>query len=231
MVKNQSGSILSDGSVVKAVGTLGLSGRIVIDLMTGDTPSEYLMGILTQTLNHGDDGYVTAFGKIRGIDTTGSSVGEVWSDGTILYVHPTISGALTNTEPPVNKCKTVVAIVIKANANGTILTRPTFTHRLREVVDVESYTSTDLLAGQYLSWSTSGTSGYWKVTTPPIGSSGTSGSSGSSGNSGSSGASGSSGTSGSNGSSGTSGSSGTTGSNGTSGTSVSSSTLLIWNIL
>jgi hypothetical protein len=125
-IKNQSGATISNGRVVRAAGTLGASGRILGEYMIADgtIPPKFTLGIATEDIINGDDGYVTEFGLVRGINTTGTPYGEVWNDGDILWVSPTIPGGLTKVEPQAPNLKIEIAIVIYANANGSLFVRP-----------------------------------------------------------------------------------------------------------
>lgn len=125
---NQTGATITDGTVVMADGVLGASGKIKIAkaVANGSVPSEYIMGVATQDIANGDTGYVTCFGIVRGINTTGASVSETWADGDMLYANPFIAGALTKVKPSAPNLKMLIAIVIKAGVNGTLLVRPTF---------------------------------------------------------------------------------------------------------
>jgi hypothetical protein len=132
-VKNQTGSTIPKGTLVMANGTLGNSGRILVipAIANGTYPSEYVMGLATHNILDGEDGLVTAFGKIRGIDTTGVPFSETWADGDILYANPTINGGFTKVLPSAPNNKIMVAIVIKADENnGTLFVRPTFGSKL-----------------------------------------------------------------------------------------------------
>jgi Chaperone of endosialidase len=126
--RNTTASTIANGAVVWATGTTGNSGRINIGLAVANNsqPGKTVMGLLTHDTAAGADGYVTAFGKVRGVNTTGAAVGETWADGDILYLHPTIPGALTKVKPTVNGHSVVtVALVIHTHSNGTLFVRPT----------------------------------------------------------------------------------------------------------
>lgn len=126
--RNATAATIADGAVVWATGTTGASGRISVGLAVADgsQPGKTVMGLMTHATAAGSDGYVAAFGKVRGVNTTGSAVGETWVNGDILYLHPTIPGALTKVKPTVNGHIVVtVAIVIYAGNNGTLFARPT----------------------------------------------------------------------------------------------------------
>ncbi len=136
LIKNQSGATIENGRVVKAAGTVGASGRILGEYMIADgsVSTEFTLGIATENILNGEDGYVTEFGLVRGIDTTGSLYGETWNDGDILYVSPTIEGGLTNVEPQAPNYHIEMAIVILADANGSIFVRP---HRFPHPYDLQ----------------------------------------------------------------------------------------------
>ena len=120
--KNQTGSTIPAGTVVRADGTLGASGRIKIApfLANGTYPSKYLMGVTAESIADGSDGMVMHFGQLRGIDTS------AYTDGTILYASSTVAGGFTTTMPTYPNNQVTVAIVIHAAVNGVLQIRPTF---------------------------------------------------------------------------------------------------------
>lgn len=125
-IKNQSGTTLENGRVIRAAGTLGASARILGEYMIADgsIPQRFALGIATEDILNGDDGYVTHFGVVRGIDTTGSLYGESWINGDVLYVSPTISGGLTKVEPLAPNKKIEMALVLDSASNGSLFVRP-----------------------------------------------------------------------------------------------------------
>jgi hypothetical protein len=148
-VKNQTGTQINKGIVVRAIGTAGSSSRILIDLAIADNTisDKYIMGIAAENIPNGDDGFVNEFGLVRGIDTTGSLYGETWVDGTVLYVSSTILGGLTSVEPQAPNQKVVIALVINANVNGSLFVRPTFLGNIGDIYNVQNsgQTNGDLL--------------------------------------------------------------------------------------
>jgi hypothetical protein len=127
-ITNNSGVQINDGNTVMATGALGASGRITGSMMDGSDPlnGRYLLGLATETIPNGEDGKVTSFGKIRGIDTSGATYSETWEDGDILWVDPVNAGALTNVEPSGDLLGMPVAYVVKAHAStGTLAVRIT----------------------------------------------------------------------------------------------------------
>jgi hypothetical protein len=144
-VSNVSGSSIPKGTLVMANGTNDNSGRInvVPAIADGSIPSKYIMGVVTGTITNDSDGYVTHFGKIRNIDTS------MWSDGDILYADPTISGGLTNAIPVAPNLKTVIAIVLNSSSTvGTIFVRPTYGSNLSndELVELSNIQDGDIIS-------------------------------------------------------------------------------------
>lgn len=125
-VRNGSATTIGNGKVVMAIGTTGNSGRVLVDLHDGTQGnSKRVIGITTQSIESGADGFVTQFGKIRNIDTTGSASGEVWVNGDILYVKPNDAGHLTKVVPIDSELGMPVAFVVNAHTNGTLFVRVT----------------------------------------------------------------------------------------------------------
>lgn len=118
-VKNQTGAQIDKGAVVRAAGTLGSSGRILIDKMIADGTIEgkYLLGIAAENIADGADGVVISQGKIRQIDLT------AFSEGAVLYTSTTSAGSLTDTVPQAPNLIQPVAFVVDSSANGTLAVR------------------------------------------------------------------------------------------------------------
>jgi hypothetical protein len=144
-VKNQSGSPILKGKAVMAVGTLGSSGRILIDEMiaNGSVSSKFLLGVTAETIANGSDGFVMNIGKIRQLDTS------MYTAGDTLYCDPTTPGNLTNVAPIAPNLKLPVAFVVHAASNGTIAVRSTQGSDLYEDHRVQVNTGT-LADGQLL---------------------------------------------------------------------------------
>jgi hypothetical protein len=104
-----------------------------------------------------EEGFVTTFGKIKGINATGASVSQTWNNGDILYPHPTIAGALSNQEPPAGKWKLIVAAVVHNTENGTIFVRLTPGNNIGELDNIQDINSTngDLLVKSGSLWKNS----------------------------------------------------------------------------
>jgi trimeric autotransporter adhesin len=135
-------SAITEGQVVMFTGTVGASGALQGAPATGLTAAtaQYVMGVATENIAHNGWGYVTEFGLVRNIDTSGGA--EAWVDGQILYYDPTVAGGLTKTLPSAPNAKVVVAAVVYASAsNGSLFVRPSFGGELGQYEGNVGFTS------------------------------------------------------------------------------------------
>jgi hypothetical protein len=149
-VRNETGSTIANGTPVMANGVTAGSGRITVTpaIANGSIDELRFIGLTTESITNGINGYVTSFGYVRGLDTRGTPYGETWAEGDIIYVSPTTAGYLTNVEPTAPNLKIVVAIVITRNqTSGVLLVRPTAYPHITHLSDVNisSPTSGNLL--------------------------------------------------------------------------------------
>lgn len=114
---------VTEGQVVMRTGVVGNSGVITVaPASINVTDPNLIIGIATESITSGNFGRVTTFGIVRGINTTGSGVGETWVDGDVLWYNPSITGGMTKTKPIAPNQKTQMAIVISAHAStGSLL--------------------------------------------------------------------------------------------------------------
>lgn len=141
---------ISDGQCVMFTGAVGASGVLKGAPATGVTDGQRIMGVATMDIANNGFGYVTSFGLVRGIDTTGSPVGETWADGDILYYNPAYTGGLTNVMPVAPLPKVVVAAVVKAGpgGSGSLFVRVQAEPNLQGLSDV--YAPSPIANGQIL---------------------------------------------------------------------------------
>lgn len=155
LVKNQTGSTITKGSIVYANGTVGASGRITVDkfIANGSIDAKYLLGITAHDLTDGEDGYVISFGKIRQVNT------DTFAAGAILYPSPTVAGVWTDVEPVAPNIDMPIGFCINSSVNnGTIAIRVASGYKLSELHDVQ-ITSPVEKASLYYS------NGLWRDTT------------------------------------------------------------------
>jgi hypothetical protein len=158
VVKNQTGSTITKGSIVYANGTVGASGRITIDkfIADGSIDAKYLLGITAHDLSNGEDGYVISFGKIRKVNT------DTFAAGAILYPSPTVAGVWTDVEPIAPNIDMPIGFCINSHANnGTIAIKVESGYKLHELHDL-AITSPVEKASLYYS------GGLWRDTTEAL---------------------------------------------------------------
>lgn len=133
---------ITNGQVVMFTGSVGASGGLKGAPATGLTAeqADYVMGIATMDIAKNSWGYVTWFGIVRGIDTTGGA--EAWTDGTVLYYDPAVAGGLTKTKPAMPNPIVLMAAVVNAASNGTLFVRPTYKDGTGMEVTTPPYTKT-----------------------------------------------------------------------------------------
>lgn len=112
LVRNGTLSAIANGTVVMLTGSIGNSGRLVVAPYDGVADASLILGIATETIVAGADGFVTSYGKIRGIDTS------MWVDGDVLYVNGSGLGL-----SPTSSLSMKIAAVIHSHTNGTLMVR------------------------------------------------------------------------------------------------------------
>lgn len=123
-VRNRTGNIIPNGSAVRFAGAeQNGQARLLVApfIANGTIPTLYGLGVATEDIANGADGLVTVWGKVRDIDTSAFDVGDV------LYVSPTVAGALTRTRPTAPNNVIPMAAVLKKDAvSGEIQVRPNY---------------------------------------------------------------------------------------------------------
>jgi hypothetical protein len=158
LVKNQTGSTITKGSIVYANGTVGASGRITVAkfIANGTIDAKYLLGITAHDLSNGEDGYVISFGKIRQVNT------DTFADGAILYPSPTTAGVWTDVEPVAPNIDMPIGFCINSSLNnGTIAIRVASGYSLNELHNVAISSPVEKSSLYY-------TGGLWRDTTAAL---------------------------------------------------------------
>ena len=115
-------SAITNGQCIMATGADGNSGRINAAPANGSgaVSGIFIVGVATMNIAANQIGFVTTFGVVRNVNTSGSTVSETWLDGDVLYPHPTILGGLTK---GAHTLDIPVALVLKASNNGSLFVR------------------------------------------------------------------------------------------------------------
>jgi hypothetical protein len=141
-------STIANGDVVMFAGAEGDHLLIAkADAQSVGFKPEYIIGIATQSFNTNDFGFVTAFGKVRDLNT------NAYAEGTLLYLNTSVAGGLTSTAPTSGDHVIQMAAVVRQHATqGTLFVRPLHKIHLDEL---EGVTLSSLQNGQGLTWNSS----------------------------------------------------------------------------
>lgn len=135
-IHNTTGTTLLNGEVVMFAGVDAESTINPIPMVSrytanGSATPLYIVGVMTNDVPNTNHGRATVFGKVRNLNTTGSSVGETWVKGDLLWAHPTLAGKLTKVRPTAPDVATSIAAVLQVGTtDGILLVRPTIWPRL-----------------------------------------------------------------------------------------------------
>jgi hypothetical protein len=134
---NDTASTILNGEVVYISGAS--SGVPTIALARADVgaTSDGVIGIATEDIPSGAQGYVTTMGKVNDIKTDVDSEGNALSVGDSLYLSPSVAGGYTKTLYMAPYHQAQIGHVLKVGAtDGTILTRIEIGQHLDELHDV-----------------------------------------------------------------------------------------------
>ena len=114
--------------------------RLAIDFAqaNNDNNSADTIGLINENIAINQEGSITILGQIIKINTTGSLQGETWADGDVLYLSPTVAGAITNIKPTgLTGHLVILGYVEYAHANnGKIYTKISNGYELDELHNV-----------------------------------------------------------------------------------------------
>lgn len=136
--RNNSGSAITKGSVVKVIGVAG--GFIGINLALGDSDanSATAFGIVAEDIADASNGFVSIQGIVHGLNTNS------FTEGDVLYLSPTVAGTFTNVKPVAPQHAVVVGYVAKKSAtDGHILMHVQNGYELEELHNVLLTSSAD----------------------------------------------------------------------------------------
>ncbi len=110
-VYNNSASTITNGSVVAVNGAQGQRPAVVLADADSEPLSAATLGIATENIAAGAEGFVTTFGTIRGVDTS------AFAAGAPIYLSQT-TGQFTATRPAAPAHTVFLGWVIKVNASS-----------------------------------------------------------------------------------------------------------------
>lgn len=128
----------SNYQAVRVTGAQGQRLKVDLAQATNDILSAETIGLVTETINNNQEGFITTSGLVRNINTTGSLQGETWADGDILYLSPTVAGRITKAKPTAPNHLVVIGYVIHAHATqGSIFVKVDNGYELDELHNVK----------------------------------------------------------------------------------------------
>lgn len=140
---NDSGVALTDGQIVYISGAQGNRVAVKLALATTDGTSAGTLGMVTEPIAIGEEGFITILGTVNGLNTTGLT------EGAILYLSPTTAGAYTQTKPVAPQHTVTIGYVERVHATvGSIYVKIDNGYELDELhnVLITSPTGGNLLA-------------------------------------------------------------------------------------
>jgi len=149
-VRNETGSTITDGSVVWNTGSSGNKPLIALaDALSTSDPRQ--TGMATEDIEHNSNGYVNLGGMVRGLDTSAHV------EGTSLYLSTT-PGLVTATAPTSPDHVYWIAVVTRQHADeGSIYHKPTMPLNVSSLSDFNG-TDPDT-TNKHIVWNDA--AGYW----------------------------------------------------------------------
>ena len=143
--RNTTGSEIGNGKVVYISGASGNKPTIALaDASAGLYPSGAAMGVATEDIAHNSNGYVTAFGYVRDVNTDGMS------EGAMLYLSAGTPGAYTETKPTPPDYAVDIGHVVTAHVSSGVIFVHTHTNwYMADMSDVYAPSPAD---GECIQW-------------------------------------------------------------------------------
>lgn len=136
-------------------GAQGQRLAVLLAQATNDANSATTIGIVTENIADNQEGFITVFGNVSEINTTGSLQGETWVDGDILYLSPTTPGAITNIKPVAPQHLITIGYVVYAHSqHGIIFVKVDNGYELEELHNVYAPDASKV-NNQVLTWNAS----------------------------------------------------------------------------
>lgn len=153
-VYNGTGSALVDGQVVYIKGAQGQRPSVGLALATTDETSSKVLGVVTEPIANGAEGFVATMGIVKDMNTAS------FAEGSKLWLSPTSSGALTTTMPVAPNHAVFIGYSLKSNASsGQIFVNPQNGYEIDELhnVNISNVSNNDVLLYD-------SSASYWKNT-------------------------------------------------------------------
>ena len=129
---NDEATTLTAGTVVYVSGSQGNRPKIKRAIATGDGYSVTTLGVVSESIASGAEGFVTTFGMINNLNTIG------YSGGTPIWLSPTDAGGYTAVKPQAPYHTVLIGYVVRVHASvGSIFVHISNGWELDEIHDVK----------------------------------------------------------------------------------------------
>jgi hypothetical protein len=146
LCKNSTAEIITKGSVVYINGAQGQRPRIALSSASSESTSSKTLGVVSENIGIGSEGFVTTFGVLKGIDTSS------FTEGAALWLSTT-AGQLTQTPPQTPNHSVFVGYCVKSNqSSGQIFVEIQNGYEIEELHNV---LITSVQDGDYLTYNSS----------------------------------------------------------------------------
>jgi hypothetical protein len=130
-VNNRTGSTLAKGTAVYLSGSQGNRITVAKALGVTDAFSANTFGILAESIDHNQSGYVITEGLIKDINTS------ALTEDSAIYLSPTVAGGLTSTKPQAPQHTVYIGVCVKSNpGSGELFVKIRNGQELDELHDV-----------------------------------------------------------------------------------------------
>ena len=146
-VRNNSGATITKGTVVYINGALGNKATIGKALATSDSTSAQTYGVVQNDIPNNTNGFIVVIGDVSGLDTS------AYTDGTQLYLSPSVAGGYTSVKQLAPNHLVYVGIVLRSHPTlGVIGVKIQNGYELDEIHDCQIVSPTN---GQVLQYDSS----------------------------------------------------------------------------
>ena len=114
-VRNNSGSIILNGSGVRITGSHGNAAPTVEYAIASGEDLSRVVGLATHDIENGSFGYVTTYGLVKNVNTAAFTAGDE------LFLSETDFGSFKNTSPRIPNYSSPIGYVVREATNGSIL--------------------------------------------------------------------------------------------------------------
>ena len=131
MVRNNTGSTLLDMQVVYITGSIGSRVTVALAQANMEVSSTKVLGIVTEHISNGADGFVTTHGLVRDVDTS------AFAEGAVLWLSAATAGGITTTRPSAPNHGVMLGYCVRSHATqGSIYVVVQNGYELDELHDV-----------------------------------------------------------------------------------------------